>query len=135
MPKKKSPRVKKPLNKAAAIREYKEKHPDALPKEITEVLNRKGYEVNPQYVSMILSVARKKAGTSKPRKLARSAAAMGDEFTLDQLMVAKRFIGEMGGVDRAQAAVDAVAELARNDKAIKFAPPIALASRLALTLI
>lgn len=114
MPKKTTRRAKKPLNKAEAIRNYKRDHPDSKPKEISEVLNKKGYKTNPQYVSMILSSERRKKGTAKTRQPSATVISGNEQISVDDLLVAKAFVNQIGSVSAARAAVDAFARISES---------------------
>lgn len=115
MPKKTSKRPKPTLSKAEAIRTYKRENPESKPKQISEILNKQGYKVNPQYVSMILSSERRKQGTAKSRLPIGITGRGGSQLSVDDLIVAKSFVKKMGSVDAAKAAVDAFARIADDD--------------------
>ena len=114
-------RKKQPtLSKASAIRDYKSTNPNAKPKEIAESLAKEGYEMTPQYVSMILSNDRRKSGSTKSRSSGAGNTSFGRRgrppksrgtVSVDDVLVAKQFVGEMGSVEAAQAAVSAFAKL------------------------
>ena len=105
------------LSKSAAIRDYRASHASAKPKEIAEALNGSGYEVTPQYVSMILSNDRKKSGTSKKRgrpagsKAKPKASTSSQQVSMDDLLSAKQLIQSSGGVEQAKAALAAYEKL------------------------
>lgn len=99
-------------NKSLEIRNYKTANPSASPKEIAEALTKTGLSVSPQFVSTVLSNAKKKGAKvgKRGRKPGRPAAASktGD---LQQLIQAKKLVDELGGIDAARAAVNALAQL------------------------
>jgi hypothetical protein len=104
-------KAKSGSNKSAAIREYKAANPDAGPKDIAEALEKSGMSVTPQFVSTVLSNAKKKGGKvgKRGRKPGRpSALPVGD---LQQLIQVKKFVDQIGGVEKAKAAVDLLAQL------------------------
>ena len=92
-------RSKKGASKSTAIRDYRNNHPEAKPKEIAETLNQGGYKITPQYVSTILSNDRKKAPTGRRGR----AASVGS--SLDHLLAVKKLVNEVGGVQAAQKAI------------------------------
>lgn len=109
-------------SKAGAIREFSKSNPDAKPKAIAEALNAKGYTMTAQYVSMILSNDRRKAGKAKTRKSTSVAVASvgrrsssNNGLSVDDLRVAKSFVNQVGGIAAAKEAVDALAELAGSN--------------------
>lgn len=114
MPKRATKRTKKSISKAAAIRDYKAAHSNAKPKEIAEHLNSKGFEMTPQYVSMILSNDRRKDGTARVRSTTGRVVTSGRKagnLSIDDVLVAKSFVDKVGGVEAAKAAVEAFAKI------------------------
>lgn len=123
MTKKRQPKkASQPTNKAQSIREYKADHPTAMPKAIAEHLNLQGVDCTPQYVSMILSNDRRQ-GSTAPRRRGRPAGSTkanraavsvkSSQLSLNDVMVAKDFVAQLGGVDKAKAAVEVFDQLAR----------------------
>ncbi len=95
------------VNKSLAIREYKAKHKKARPKAIAEALREQGLDVDNQYVSMVLSNAKKK----KKGKRQVAAAVNGihqalampkNAFAIDELRLAKQLVDKVGSLPRAQ---------------------------------
>lgn len=122
MPKRKQPgKSASRVSKAQAIREYKKSNPNAMPKAIAEEMKKHGLNCTPQYVSMILSNDRRKGGkpTRKPGRPAgstnaastRAKATGGAKLSVEDLLLAKKFISELGGVEKAKSAVDALEKL------------------------
>lgn len=104
-------KAKSGSNKSAAIREYKGANPEAGPKDIAEALEKSGVSVTAQFVSTVLSNAKKKGGKvgKRGRKPGRRVALpVGD---LQQLIQVKKFVDQLGGVQKAKAAVDVLARL------------------------
>ena len=83
MAKKKKAADKPKVNKSEAIRSYKAKNKNAMPKEIAEALAAEGVVVSAAMVSTTLSNARRKSGSTKPR--GRAAAAATGSVGLDQI--------------------------------------------------
>ncbi len=100
-------------NKSSAIRDYKAANPTASPKEIAEALGKSGIVVSAQFVSTVLSNAKKKGGKIGKRgpKPGRKAGAVGG--SLEQLLKAKKMAEDLGGIDNALAALNVLAQLAR----------------------
>ena len=102
-------------NKSLEIRNYKDGNPTATPKEIAEALNKAGVSVSAQFVSTVLSNAKKKGGKvgkrgRKPgRKPGVAAASTGS--SMEQLIKAKKLVDALGGVDNARSAINALAQL------------------------
>ena len=95
-----------------AIRQYKDANPTAAPREIAEALSKTGVEVSAQFVSTVLSNAKKKGGIvgKRGRKPGRPAAA-APASNIQQLIQAKKLVDQLGGVDAARAAVNALAQI------------------------
>jgi hypothetical protein len=104
-------KAKSGSNKSAAIRDYKAANPTAAPKEIAESLSKTGLSVSVQFVSTVLSNAKKKGGkVGKPgRKPGRPVAVPMDN--LQQLIQVKKFVDQMGGIDAAKSAVNVLAQI------------------------
>ena len=124
------------VNKSAAIRDYKKAHPRAKPTAISEGLKAEGLDVSPTLVSNVLFQMKNKKpgkrgrsaqsaapvatgtkrrgrppkGTKRPGRTPK-AATNGHEPGLSELLAAKKLADEMGGVDKAKAALDALAKL------------------------
>ncbi|MDX1945901.1 MAG: hypothetical protein SFU86_10930 [Pirellulaceae bacterium] len=96
-------------NKSLAIRTYKEDHADAGPKEIAEALGKSGVKVTPQFVSTVLSNAKKKGG--KGRKGKKGGKSTDGASTLANLIQAQKLAAKMGGIENARAALDTLAKL------------------------
>lgn len=104
-------KAKSGTNKSAAIRDYKAANPIASPKEISEALSKSGMEVSAQFVSTVLSNAKRNGGKvgKRGRKPGRAVALPVGE--LQQLIQVKKFVDQIGGVEKAKAAVDVLARL------------------------
>lgn len=101
-------------NKSLEIRNYKEANPTASPKEIAEALNKSGLSVSAQFVSTVLSNAKKKGGKigKRGRKPGRKpGVATASSSGVEQLIKAKKLVDALGGVDNARAAINALAQL------------------------
>jgi hypothetical protein len=98
-------------NKSAAIREYKAANPTAAPKEIAESLSKTGLPVSAQFVSTVLSNAKKNGGKVGKRgpKPGRPVAVPLDN--IQQLIQVKKFVDQLGGVANARATIAALAQI------------------------
>lgn len=90
---------------AAAIRAYSEKHPDAKPKEIAEALKKRGIDIKPQYVSTIKTLDKNRSGKKGKRRGSKGSGSF------ETLLQAKRLAEQLGGVELAREALDALAKL------------------------
>ena len=100
------------------IRDYCSANPDQGPKVVAEALKAQGYEnVSPGYVSTIKSLAKSKGKKKQKKagKIGRPKAAANESksaaLSLDTLLQAKKLAAQMGGVAKAQAALEALAKL------------------------
>jgi len=91
-----------PKSKADAIRSHLSDDPAASPTTIAEALKKAGYkDVTPQYVSTIKSMDKRKGdGPTRRGKL-----------TGDELVAAKEYIGQLGGIGRAREAIEILQKL------------------------
>ena len=95
-------------NKSKAIRAYKSTHKRSKPKEIAEALAKEGVTVTPAFVSTVLSTARRKKGKGGRRSPGKAARG-GDAYS--HLIQARKLADQMGGVEKARAALDALAKI------------------------
>ena len=107
------------VNKSEEIRKYMVDNPTAGPQAVSDAMKTlHNIEVKPQFVSTVKSNDKRK-GKKKPGKRGRkpgvSAAAgvatSGGGISLESLRAVKAFIDKMGGLKKAKAAVDLLAEL------------------------
>lgn len=94
-----------PINKSAEIRRLKDENPEWGPSQIAAELNKKGVDVKPQFVSTILSGARRKAGIIGRRGRAPAPA------TYQDLILARELVSVTGSIANAKAALDTLAKL------------------------
>jgi hypothetical protein len=110
------------LNLSQLIREYVTANPDAGPTAVAEALNAQhGTKISAQFVSTIKSNSRRKGkgggikrrGRKPGRPAAASTARSGasDSLSTDDLKAAKRFILQLGGVQKAKNAVSILGDL------------------------
>lgn len=113
------------INKSEVIREYKSKNPGMGPKAIAEKLKvEHGEEVSAQFVSTVLSMAKKRddkggpkrgrgrpPGSGKAATAAKLAAKPTGGLSVELLLKAKKLASELGGVEEAKAALDALARI------------------------
>lgn len=100
-------------NKSEAIRNYKSSHGSAGPKEISAALNDQGVKVTAGFVSTVLSNAKRKGrkGRRKGGRPKGSGAGVGRKDALSKLVLAKKLSDQLGGVEKARAALDALARI------------------------
>jgi len=106
-------------NKSEAIRSYRKANRKAKPREIAAALQEKGLDVNAQYVSVVLSNARKhkvKSGAGNGhvgavRRGRPSGSASNGGINLADLKLAKKLMMSAGSVQQARKAIDTIAEL------------------------
>jgi hypothetical protein len=121
MPRRKATSGNGAISKSQAVREYLAQHPTAMPKEIGPAIKAAhGIEVSSQMISMIKSTVRK--GPKRRGRKAKAATmgatgrrgrpSNGVRFSIDDLVSAKKLAQQVGGVDRAQQLIQALARLA-----------------------
>ncbi len=93
---------KRGFNKSRAIREYRDSHPEAKPTEIADHFIAKGYDISSQYVSTILSNAKRKEGFGDFGNMNLSA---------EDLMLVKQLVARLGGANTVKKAVDLYSQL------------------------
>jgi hypothetical protein len=104
------------VTKTHAVRAALEAYPDMPPKEIAEMLRAEGWDIKAQYVSTV-KAKRKDGGTSKrgatrsARKTAGHASNSPDAISLDSLKKAKELAAQLGGIEKAKAAIAALSDL------------------------
>lgn len=82
------------VNKAEAIRRYREQHPDAMPIEVVAALAKMGIKTDAAYVSTITHVHK-----IRQQKRVRTVPR-------DTLVETRAFIDDMGGEKKARAIID-----------------------------
>ena len=108
-PKKKAPAKK--VNKSQAIRDYCGANPKAGPTETAAALNKQGIQVSTAMVSTVKTMAKKKKKGRGKKKAAPGAKPVSDKIALSSLLAAKKMAENLGGVEKAQAALAALAKL------------------------
>jgi hypothetical protein len=104
------------MNKSDHVRRYLSKHPAAKPKEIHEGLTSEGVEVSMALINRIKygpgSGRKGKRGGRRRRRAVATAAANGsNQLSLEHLLAAKKLVQQLGGIESAKQAVDALAKL------------------------
>lgn len=102
------------VNRSQAIRDYLEIEPEATPKKIVSALAEQGVEVSEGLASNVkyTSQAKQRGGWKKVgrgRRGRRGAAA--GAISASDLFEAKRLVDEVGGIDEARKALDALEQL------------------------
>jgi len=117
MPRKRTESTATTLSKSQAVRDYLAEHPRAKPKEISSaVKTAHGLDISRQMISTIKTKWRRtNRGRGRPAgaagKVGRPRASEA-RITIEDLVSAKKLASQMGGVERAQAALAALARLA-----------------------
>lgn len=78
------------------------------PKEISTLLREQGVDVSPAYVSTIKTSVKKKKG-GKKAAVAKKAASSDNSYA--SLIAAKKLVEEIGSVEEAKKAIDALGKL------------------------
>ena len=111
---KKTASSRKKVNKSQAIRDYRAKHPQAGPTEVSRALARRGIKVSPALVSNVASTAggkRKKKAKTVRRK--SNGAVGGESVRVADLVAAQQFVERVGGIDSARMLLKAIETLSR----------------------
>ncbi len=107
------------VSKSAAVREFKKANKAAKPQEIAGALVAQGIAVTPAFVSTILSAAKRKRA-SKRRNITQvvvrsasngSVAVKSDSPDFQCLVQAKHLANELGGIERAKEALEALSAI------------------------
>jgi len=103
-----------PVNKTEAIKAALRANSESTPKEISEMLKAQGVDASPGYVSTIKTNLKAK---KKPKKVAPAPepeagpVVAKDAVSIGLLVKAKKLVKELGGVQEAKAALNALAQL------------------------
>jgi hypothetical protein len=97
------------INKTQAIKDALKAHPRKGPKELSAMLTEQGLQISAAYISTIKFALKKKRG---PGKAKPAAAGTSNEQWLATLMAAKKLAAQLGGVEAAKKAIDALSKLA-----------------------
>ena len=109
MAKKKTPAAE--VNKSQAIRDYVAANPTATPTETAAAMTEQGVDVSAAYVSTVKTQAKKKRKGRRGKKAVVSAQPASDKIALSSLIQAKKLAEQLGGVEKAQAVLAALAKL------------------------
>jgi hypothetical protein len=107
--KKKAPAEK--VNKSQAIRDFAEANPKVGPTDTATALTEQGIDVSPAMVSQVKLKMKQKKGGRRRKKAAAPSQPAGETFELSTLVKAKKLAEQMGSIDKAQAALAALAKL------------------------
>lgn len=111
--------AKKPtrkVNKSAEIRAYLEANPNVKLADAAAALSKRGIKVNAQYISVVKSAAKKKQASAKSasaKKSVRSRVAgkSAADVSMDSVLKAKKLAKEVGGIEEAKRALEALSIL------------------------
>ncbi len=95
------------VNVSEEIRKYIISHPEVGPTGVAEGLKKIGIATTPGYVSTIKNLAKKKRGGGKSGR----GKSSGD-ISFSTLVQVKKFAQQVGGVEKAKQALDALCQLA-----------------------
>lgn len=104
------------VNKTEAILKYVADNPKKPPREVAADLTAQGVPVSAAYVSNVKSGGRRKKkksrGVGRPRKSVGGASGGNSlSVAVDSLIRAKRLADQLGGIEKAKQAMDALARL------------------------
>ena len=111
------------VNKSQEIKKALAASPDKPPKEIAEELTAKGVKVSAGFVSTVKTNLKTKAAKTKKRAKKKAVAkktagkkpapkaSSSAGITFDQLCMAKELAQQLGGVEKAKAALGALSQL------------------------
>ena len=94
--------------KSQAIRDQLQATPDAMPKEIVAAIKSQGMKVTSQMVSTLRS---KLNNPPKKKRRKKRKVAGGEMVAVETLLKAKKLAEQLGGLDKAREAIDALAKL------------------------
>ncbi len=103
-------------SKSGAIRAYFKRHPDAGPTAVCNALKRKGIVISPAHVSNVKAAMLRKAagghsGSNGAAGRRGRKPAAGDAVSIGQLIEARKFAEQVGGVDQAVDLLQSLAKL------------------------
>lgn len=114
---------KPPITRTAAITAALDSYPDKTPKELAEIMQAQGWDIESRLIRGVKSKLkdRKMRGiTQKPTTVAAALPAAKpdaaapppkDDIPFQALIKAKRMAEQLGGIEKAKAAIAALAEL------------------------
>ena len=103
--------AKRKVNRIKAIREFLAKNPGAMPKAIRAGLAKQGIKVSNSLVNAVKYGQPKKGLKKRGRKPGPRPKSAAGETSFDALLGAKSLADKLGGVRRAQQALDMLGRL------------------------
>lgn len=97
--------------RSQAIRDQLEADPNARPKDVVAALKEKGIRVTSQMVSGLKSKMGLGGKKRRRRRKAGAARQDGQMISLNDLVEAKKLADRLGGLEKAQQAISALAKL------------------------
>ena len=105
-------KMKVRVNKSQAIRDHLAKHPDDGPKAIMVALRKKNITATASLVSQVkYASVGKKNRKSRKKKAATTQPTVSDKISISTLVQAKKMADQLGGIEKAKAALSALAKL------------------------
>jgi hypothetical protein len=105
-------------SKSGAVRAYLRRRPDAGPTAISKALKKRGIDISPAHVSNVKAALKKAeggeaaaTGNGKRRGRPGRTSASGDVLSLASLLEARQFVESVGGVEKANELIGAIAKL------------------------
>lgn len=102
------------VNKSQAIRDYLAANKRAKAPAVIAALAEKGIEVKGPLVYAIIGKSRRRKGGTETRRGPKTVRGSNgnEKLSLETLLAAKKLADALGGVEKAQAALDVLAKLA-----------------------
>jgi hypothetical protein len=110
IPEETSTEPKASVNKTQAIKDALKAHPRKGPAELSALFAAQGMQISAAYISTIKTTLKKKRGPGKA-KVAAGAGSSNEQW-LATLLAAKKLAAQLGGVEAAKQAIDALSKLA-----------------------
>jgi hypothetical protein len=107
-------------SKSNAVRAYLQRHPAAGPTAVANALKAKGIVISAAHVSNVKTAMAKKAGAASTNGHANEGTVRGgrkravvvdDAISFGQLLEARKFAAQVGGVDQAVSLLQSLAKL------------------------
>jgi hypothetical protein len=108
---KKQAAPKASVNKSQAIRDYTKAHPKAGPTQVAAELKKEGIDVSAAFVSTVRNLAKKSKRGRRKKAATVAKPAVSESIEISALLSAKKLIEEVGGIEKARAALAALAKL------------------------
>ena len=102
-------------SKADSIRQVAQGMPKPIrPRDVVAALNEQGISVSPAQVSQVLKsmgLKRRRRGRKPSAMAGRATTTTSESLSLESLLAAKKLVNQLGSIETAKAAVDALVKL------------------------